>query len=152
YGFFLKVVVANGAAPFADVAFHEGQRSGWLVILGVIAFGIQIYCDFNAYSLIARGTALLLGFRLIWNFDLPYFASSMRDFWRRWHISLSTWLRDYLYIPLGGNRGPRWKTYRNLIITMTLGGLWHGAAWNFVAWGLLHGVALAVERFAGERW
>jgi alginate O-acetyltransferase complex protein AlgI len=135
WGFFLKEVPANGAAQFTDMAFQESQTRGWLTILGTIAFAIQIYCDFNAYSLIARGTGRLLGFELVWNFNQPYFASSIADFWRRWHISLSTWLRDYLYIPLGGSRrGPR-RTYVNLLATMLLGGLWHGAAWNFVAWG-----------------
>jgi alginate O-acetyltransferase complex protein AlgI len=146
YGFFLKTVVANGAATFVDAAFRPGQDSGWSVILGTIAFGIQIYMDFNAYSLIARGTALFLGFRLVWNFRLPYASTSLSEFWRRWHISLSTWLRDYLYVPLGGNRRGRVRTYVNLLVTMTLGGLWHGAAWNFVAWGVLHGAGLAVER------
>ena len=149
YGFFLKTVVANGAATFVDAAFRTGQDSGWSVILGTIAFGIQIYMDFNAYSLIARGTAMLLGFELVWNFRLPYASTSLREFWRRWHISLSTWLRDYLYVPLGGNRRGRLRAGLNLLITMTLGGLWHGAAWNFVAWGLLHGTALAIERALG---
>src|SRR5438477_18978 len=149
YGLFLKSVVANGAATFVDAAFRAGQESGWSVILGTIAFGIQIYMDFNAYSLIARGIAMLLGFELVWNFRLPYVSTSLREFWRRWHISLSTWLRDYLYVPLGGNRRGRLRAGLNLLITMTLGGLWHGAAWNFVAWGLLHGTALAIERALG---
>jgi D-alanyl-lipoteichoic acid acyltransferase DltB (MBOAT superfamily) len=114
WGFFLKEVPANGAAQFADMAFQESQtRGGGLTILGTVAFAVQIYCDFNAYSLIARATGRLLGFELIWNFNQPYFASSIADFWRRWHISLSTWLRDYLYIPLGGsrrpNRSPIWR-------------------------------------------
>jgi D-alanyl-lipoteichoic acid acyltransferase DltB (MBOAT superfamily) len=146
YGLFLKVAIANGLATFADVSFHDGVQSAGAVVLGTIAFGLQIYCDFNAYSLIARGAALLFGFELMWNFNLPYVATSLQDFWRRWHISLSTWLRDYLYRPLGGNRAGAWRTYRNLGVTMLLGGLWHGAAWNFVAWGALHGLALAVER------
>jgi alginate O-acetyltransferase complex protein AlgI len=146
WGFFLKEVPANGAAQFADMAFQESQTRGWLTILGTLAFAIQIYCDFNAYSLIARGTGRLLGFELVWNFNQPYFASSIADFWRRWHISLSTWLRDYLYIPLGGSRHGTRRTYINLMATMLLGGLWHGAAWNFVAWGALHGGALAIHR------
>ena len=146
WGYFLKEVIADTAATFADEAFRVDQTSGWMTILGTLAFSLQIYCDFNAYSCIARGTAKLLGFELVWNFRLPYFATSIQDFWRRWHISLSSWLRDYLYISLGGNRkGPR-RTYVNLILTMLLGGLWHGAAWNFVLWGLLHGFALAVNR------
>ncbi len=146
WGFFLKEVPANGAAQFVDMAFQESQTRGWLTILGTIAFAIQIYCDFNGYSLIARGTGRLLGFELVWNFNQPYFASSIADFWRRWHISLSTWLRDYVYISLGGSRQGHRRTYANLLSTMVLGGLWHGAAWNFVAWGTLHGGALAVQR------
>jgi alginate O-acetyltransferase complex protein AlgI len=112
---------------------------------------VQIYVDFWAYSMIARGAGLALGIEFIWNFNQPYAATSMRDFWRRWHISLSTWLRDYVYIPLGGNRGGPRRAERNLVLTMVLGGLWHGAAWNFVLWGLWHGLALAVERNLRER-
>jgi D-alanyl-lipoteichoic acid acyltransferase DltB (MBOAT superfamily) len=146
YGYFLKEMVANPAATFADAAFWAGQPSGWTTLLGTLAFAIQIYCDFCGYSLIARGSGRLLGIEFIWNFNQPYFATSPRDFWRRWHISLSSWLRDYLYVPLGGNRKGRARTYFNLMLTMGLGGLWHGAAWNFVLWGLLHGAALAGER------
>jgi D-alanyl-lipoteichoic acid acyltransferase DltB (MBOAT superfamily) len=116
------------------------------VVLGAIAFGIQIYCDFSGYSDIAIGAALILGFKLPINFNKPYFATSPSDFWRRWHISLSTWLRDYLYIPLGGNKKSNSRTYVNLLIVMFLGGLWHGASWNFVIWGLLHGGYLAVHK------
>jgi alginate O-acetyltransferase complex protein AlgI len=108
---------------------------------------VQIYCDFSAYSDIAIGAAALLGYRFQRNFNQPYRAVSIADFWRRWHISLSTWLRDYLFIPLGGSRGGKWKTYRNLLLTMLLGGIWHGAAWSFALWGTLHGVMLSVERF-----
>jgi alginate O-acetyltransferase complex protein AlgI len=150
YGYFLKTFVANGTAIMADAAFVVDQKSGWMTVLGTVAFAIQIYADFWAYSMIARGAGLALGIEFIWNFDQPYSATSMREFWRRWHISLSTWLRDYLYIPLGGSRGGRLATQRNLILTMVLGGLWHGAAWNFVLWGLLHGVALAIERVVGD--
>jgi alginate O-acetyltransferase complex protein AlgI len=146
HGFFLKVVVANSVAQIADIAFRANQTHGWLVIIGTFAFAIQIYTDFLAYCLIARGTARLLGFHVRWNFDLPYFSTSLQDFWRRWNISLSEWLRDYLYVPLGGNRRGRTRTYLNLLATMVLGGLWHGAAWNFIAWGVLHGSVLCIER------
>ncbi len=156
WGYFLKTVISDNAAPFVDAAFKVDQTSGWSTVLGTMAFGIQIYCDFNAYSLIARGTGRLLGIEFIWNFHLPYLSTSVQEFWRRWHISLSTWLRDYLYIPLGGNRLGTRRTYVNLMLTMVLGGLWHGAAWNFLLWGLLHGVALAGERgyraVRGTRW
>ena len=115
-------------------------------LIGVYAFAWQIYGDFSGYSDIARGSAQLLGFHFMVNFRQPYLAASLQDFWRRWHISLSTWLRDYLYIPLGGNRGGEVKTYRNLLTTMLLGGLWHGANWTFVVWGAIHGFVLSIER------
>ncbi len=146
YGFFVKLVLADTAAPIVNSLFVSSQVSGWSTVFGTILFGFQIYFDFLGYSLIAKGLAALLGFSLVWNFNLPYWASSPADFWRRWHISLSRWLRDYLYIPLGGNRGSAFKTQRNLIITMVLGGLWHGASWNFALWGLWHGVVLAAHR------
>jgi D-alanyl-lipoteichoic acid acyltransferase DltB (MBOAT superfamily) len=114
--------------------------------VAVYAYAIQIYCDFSGYTDVAIGSAYLFGYELPPNFDAPYTATNLQDFWHRWHISLSSWLRDYLYVPLGGSRGAPWKTYRNLMITMLLGGLWHGASWNFVIWGALHGVALAVTR------
>jgi alginate O-acetyltransferase complex protein AlgI len=117
-----------------------------VVLLGTYAFAWQIYGDFSGYSSIARGCAQLMGFHFMVNFRQPYLADSIQDFWRRWHISLSTWLRDYLYIPLGGNRNGERQTYRNLLLTMLLGGLWHGANWTFVVWGGLHGGGLAVER------
>ncbi|HEY2510782.1 MAG TPA: MBOAT family protein [Polyangiaceae bacterium] len=120
--------------------------------VAVYAYAIQIYCDFSGYTDVAIGSALLFGYELPPNFDAPYIARNLQDFWRRWHISLSTWLRDYLYVPLGGSRGGPWKTYRNLMITMLLGGLWHGASWNFVIWGALHGVALAVTRMWQRRF
>src|SRR5262249_42131939 len=116
------------------------------VLAGIYGYAVQIYCDFSAYSDIAIGIAALLGYRFQRNFDQPYRATSLRDFWHRWHMSLSQWLRDYLYRPLGGNRGSHWQTYRNLLLTMILGGLWHGAAWRFLLWGALHGAGLAVER------
>jgi D-alanyl-lipoteichoic acid acyltransferase DltB (MBOAT superfamily) len=115
-------------------------------LAAVYGYAIQIYCDFSGYTDVAIGAALLLGFTLTPNFNRPYQSANLQEFWHRWHISLSTWLRDYLYIPLGGNRGGGWATYRNLFITMLLGGLWHGASWNFVIWGALHGAALGVTR------
>jgi len=127
------------------------QFSSVEVLFGVYGYAFQIYCDFSAYSDIAIGSALLFGFHFPANFDAPYRSLDLQEFWRRWHISLSSWLRDYLYVPLGGNRGSALATYRNLMLTMLLGGLWHGASWNFVVWGLLHGGALAVLRFVQRR-
>jgi D-alanyl-lipoteichoic acid acyltransferase DltB (MBOAT superfamily) len=147
-GLFKKVAIADYLAVNAvDRVFSlTHQFSGVETLVGVYAYALQIYCDFSGYSDVAIGSALLLGFTLPDNFDAPYKSRSLQEFWRRWHISLSTWLRDYLYIPLGGSRFGALKTYRNLLITMLLGGLWHGAAWNFVVWGALHGGALAVQR------
>jgi D-alanyl-lipoteichoic acid acyltransferase DltB (MBOAT superfamily) len=122
------------------------------VILATYAFAFQIYCDFSGYTDIARGCAKLMGFEFLLNFNLPYAARTPSDFWQRWHISLSTWLRDYLYIPLGGNKGGVRRTYRNLFLTMLLGGLWHGAAWTFVFWGALHGGYLVAERLVRAKW
>ena len=139
--------IANGY--FQDVSKHPGMVPAWSA---VIAFGIQIYFDFSGYTDMAIGMAKLLGFHFPVNFRRPYLASSITDFWHRWHISLSRWLRDYLYIPLGGNRHGRLETYRNLMLTMLLGGLWHGASWNFVVWGGYHGALLSFERmFRGKR-
>jgi alginate O-acetyltransferase complex protein AlgI len=121
------------------------------VALATWLFAVQIYCDISGYTDIARGVAKMLGFSLMRNFAQPYFAANPQEFWRRWHISLSTWLRDYLYISLGGSRGSRVKTYRNLMATMTLGGLWHGAAWNFVLWGVYQGLMLSAHRLLTER-
>ena len=154
WGLFKKSIVANYLAiDLVDKVFLDPQRYGGLdVLLGVYGYAVQIYCDFSAYSDIAIGAAMLLGYVFPRNFDQPYRSASLSEFWRRWHISLSSWLRDYLYIPLGGNRRGRVRTYVNLTITMLLGGLWHGAAWKFVMWGALHGVGLAVERLAlGKR-
>lgn len=150
WGYFKKIVIADNLAPVVDAAFQAGtgSPSGGVVVLGVVAFAFQIYCDFSGYTDIARGIAKIMGFEFVLNFNLPYFATTPTDFWRRWHISLSTWLRDYLYKPLGGNRKGLLNTYRNLMITMLLGGLWHGAAWNFVIWGFYHGVLLAGQRAA----
>ena len=152
-GLFRKSVIADNAAHLANAAF-DGKLGHNLVatLIGVSAFALQIYGDFSGYSDIARGSAQLLGFHFMVNFRQPYLASNLQDFWRRWHISLSTWLRDYLYIPLGGSRRGHLRTYANLMTTMLLGGLWHGANWTFVLWGGLHGCWLSVERaFAGKQ-
>jgi alginate O-acetyltransferase complex protein AlgI len=148
-GLFRKAVIADNCALLADAAFsgRMGPPSFAVVAIGTYAFAWQIYGDFSGYSDIARGSAQLLGFHFMVNFRQPYLATSLQDFWRRWHISLSTWLRDYLYIPLGGNRDGEARTYRNLMLTMLLGGLWHGANWTFVVWGGIHGAGLSVERF-----
>lgn len=148
WGLFKKVVIADNAAPIADMVFAAKDPGGLTVLIGVYAFAVQIYGDFSGYTDIARGTARMLGFDLMENFNHPYFAVNPSDFWRRWHISLSTWLRDYLYIPLGGSRKGERRTYINLMTTMVLGGLWHGAAWNFVFWGIYHGGILCIHRLA----
>ena len=147
-GLFRKCVIADNCALIANAAFSGafGKPSLPVTLLGMYAFAWQIYGDFSGYSDIARGCAQVLGFHFMVNFRQPYFADSIQDFWRRWHVSLSTWLRDYLYIPLGGNRNGERQTYRNLLLTMLLGGLWHGANWTFVIWGGQHGASLAVER------
>ena len=147
-GLFKKVVIADNMAVIVNGLFaaDPAKVSGAEYLVGVYAFAFQIYGDFAGYSGIARGVAKWMGFDLMTNFRMPYLAVSPSDFWRRWHISLSTWLRDYLYIPLGGNRSGKFKTYRNLMITMLLGGLWHGARWTFVAWGLYHGLLLIAQR------
>ena len=140
------------AAGIVGRVFDNPERYSSLeVLVAVYAYAIQIYADFSGYTDVALGSAALFGYELPENFDRPYLARDLQDFWRRWHISLSTWLRDYLYIPLGGSRGSSWQTYRNLMITMLLGGLWHGASWNFVIWGALHGGALAVTRMWQRR-
>ena len=153
-GLFRKVVIADNCALVANAVFggNFGAPNTMTVLLGTVAFAFQIYGDFSGYSNIARGSAQLLGFHFDVNFRQPYLAQSLQDFWRRWHISLSTWLRNYLYIPLGGNRRGRLRTYVNLMITMLLGGLWHGANWTFVVWGGIHGLGLALERLlTGQR-
>jgi D-alanyl-lipoteichoic acid acyltransferase DltB (MBOAT superfamily) len=145
-GFLYKSVFADNLAGPVDAIFHNpASHSPLSVFGGCLGFYGQIYFDFAGYSLMAIGVANMFGYFLPDNFNHPYRASSLIEFWRRWHISLSTWLRDYLYIPLGGNRGPRWTVYRNLIVTMFLGGLWHGANWNFVIWGSIHGLALSLN-------
>jgi D-alanyl-lipoteichoic acid acyltransferase DltB (MBOAT superfamily) len=156
-GLFKKIVVADNLAPIANTVFFQfddpaaAGPTGPEALVGLYAFAFQIYCDFSGYSSVARGIAKWLGFELVINFRTPYLAVSPSDFWRRWHISLSTWLRDYLYIPLGGNRGGMRREYRNLMLTMVLGGLWHGASWTFVIWGLYHGLILCAFRLAGVR-
>jgi D-alanyl-lipoteichoic acid acyltransferase DltB (MBOAT superfamily) len=149
-GLFRKCVIADSCGVLANAAFSGRMGStGIAALIGIYAFAWQIYGDFSGYSDIARGSAQVLGFHFMVNFRQPYLATSLQDFWRRWHISLSTWLRDYLYIPLGGSRHGEAATYRNLFVTMLLGGLWHGANWTFVFWGALHGAGLAVERALG---
>ncbi len=146
-GFVKKAVVADLIAQPVDTVFAAPGEFGALsIVVAVCCYAVQIYCDFSGYSDMAIGSSRLLGYELCENFRFPYFATSITEFWRRWHMSLSTWLRDYLYISLGGNRGSRWFTYRNLLLTMVLGGLWHGAGWTFVLWGAIHGVALVVHK------
>ena len=158
WGFVKKLVVADNVAIIAARIFGHQDPSFELLWTGVFAFGVQIYADFSAYSDIARGVARWFGFELIVNFNHPYIAHSPTDFWRRWHISLSTWFRDYVYIPLGGSRAPALQRASNVLATFLLSGLWHGASWNFVLWGLYHGLLLVITRAAGsvlrlpERW
>ena len=148
-GLFKKVVIANYLAThIVDQVFASpGRHSSLELLVGVYGYAVQIYADFSGYTDMAIGIALLLGFRFPLNFDSPYTAVSLQDFWRRWHMTLSRWLRDYLYIPLGGNRRGNVVTYRNLMLTFVLGGLWHGAAWTFVVWGAIHGSVLSVEHW-----
>jgi alginate O-acetyltransferase complex protein AlgI len=143
-GLFKKIVISNFlASAIVDPVFGApGQHSGVEILFAIYGYAVQIYADFSGYTDIAIGVAMLLGVQFPENFDAPYSARSLQDFWRRWHMTLSRWLRDYLYIPLGGSRGTELRTYRNVMITMVLGGLWHGAAWTFVAWGALHGLGL----------
>lgn len=152
-GLVKKLVIADRLAIVVDPVFADPEgfstRSMWLA---VVAYSVQIYCDFSGYSDMAIGLAHMLGFKLAKNFDMPYLAANVSEFWRRWHISLSTWLRDYLFIPMGGSRGVRSQTYRNLMVTMVLGGLWHGASWTFVLWGVLHGLFLIVHHLSKELW
>src|ERR1700687_1398904 len=147
-GLVRKCVVADNCALLANAAFggQFGKPNFWIVLLGTYAFAWQVYGDFSGYSDIARGSAQLMGFHFMVNFQQPYLSQRLQEFWRRWHISLSSWLRDYLYIPLGGSAGGKWKTSLNLITTMILAGLWHGANWTFVIFGAIHGVVLSLER------
>jgi alginate O-acetyltransferase complex protein AlgI len=146
WGFFKKLVIADNVGVIANKVFALNDPSFWVLWSGVFAFAIQIYADFSAYTDIARGTSRWLGFELTQNFDHPYMARSPADFWRRWNISLSSWFRDYVYIPLGGSRVAGWMWMRNVMATFLLSGLWHGASWNYVLWGLYHGVLLVVTR------
>lgn len=154
WGLFKKIVVADNLARLADPVFADpGSFASGDQIVALLAFTFQIYCDFSGYTDMARGLARALGFEIMLNFNLPYISRTPSEFWERWHISLSSWLRDYLYIPLGGNRGGALSTYRNLALTMLLGGLWHGASWTFVAWGAWHGLILIGYRVAGvDAW
>ncbi len=150
-GFTKKILIADTLSPLADLAFATAHPTGAEAWLGLFAYTAQLYFDFSGYSDMAVGLALMMGFRFIENFNAPYTSRSITEFWRRWHISLSTWLRDYLYVPLGGNRKGRMRTYLNLFLTMLLGGLWHGAGWNFLFWGAWHGMFLALERLLGGK-
>jgi alginate O-acetyltransferase complex protein AlgI len=142
-----KLVISDQIAPNVDLIFRApGNFDGFTLLQGALGYAIQIYCDFSGYSDMAIGSARMMGFRFMENFQMPYSSVTITEFWRRWHISLSTWLRDYLYIPLGGNRKGPGRMYVNIMLTMLLGGLWHGASWNFVFWGGLHGVSLAVHK------
>jgi alginate O-acetyltransferase complex protein AlgI len=153
FGFLKKMFFADHIATMVDSIFANPMGLDSIsIILGTIAFGIQIYADFSGYSDIAIGAALILGFKLPTNFNKPYFATSPSDFWNRWHISLSSWLRDYLYIPLGGSKKSHVRTYANIATVMFLGGLWHGASWNFVVWGMLHGTYLAIHRIILDKF
>jgi alginate O-acetyltransferase complex protein AlgI len=145
-GMYMKVVLADNIAPMVDIVYkHHQNLNGESVLYGVLLFGIQIFCDFAGYSLIAIGASKILGINLSENFNMPYNSTSLTDFWRRWHISLTTWFRDYIFIPLGGNRVSKVKYFRNILIVFLLSGLWHGAAWTFVIWGALNGLTLIFE-------
>ncbi|TDO03389.1 MBOAT family O-acyltransferase [Sunxiuqinia elliptica] len=147
WGFFAKIAVADSVAPIVDSIFaHHTQATAATLLLGAVLFSIQIFCDFAGYSNIAIGTAALLGFDLMQNFNMPYFSRNIREFWTRWHISLSTWFRDYIYIPLGGNRCSKAKHALNIMLTFIISGLWHGANWTFLVWGALHGFLYLITK------
>lgn len=150
WGYFLKLCLADRAAGYVDAVFNNlTSHEGYSTLIASIFFSLQIYGDFAGYTFIAIGCARILGFSLRDNFNRPYFSASITEFWRRWHISLSTWLRDYIYFPLGGSRTTKVKTLRNLLITFGISGLWHGANWTFILWGFIHGVAMCIERLLG---
>ena len=155
WGFFMKLVVADRVAIYVNTVYNNAeQHTGTTLLLASVFFTFQIYCDFAGYSNIAIGAAKVMGFELMENFRRPYWATSIREFWKRWHISLSSWFRDYVYIPLGGNRVSYPRHLLNLFITFLVSGIWHGANWTFIAWGALHGVYLIIEnikiKFMGE--
>ena len=153
WGYFIKIVLADRLGILVDTVYaNPDAYHGMQVILANLGFTLQIYCDFMGYSIIARGAAKVLGYNLMSNFEMPYFANSIRDFWRRWHISLSSWLRDYLYIPLGGNRRGLGRKYFNLLLTFFVSGLWHGASITFVVWGLFHGICQVIEDLFRQRF
>lgn len=153
WGLFKKIVIADRLSLFVNEVYgNPGNYQGLTFVAATIFFAIQIYCDFSGYSSIAQGSAQVMGFQLMNNFDRPYLALSVREFWQRWHISLSTWFRDYVYIPLGGSKTSAMKWYRNLFLTFLLSGFWHGASWNFVIWGALHGSFVLVEQSVMQRW
>lgn len=146
WGLFKKIVIADRLAVVVDEVYNApGEFHGWSIVIATIFFAIQIYCDFSGYSDVAIGSARVMGFDLMKNFDTPYFSRSISEFWRRWHISLSTWFKDYVYIPMGGNRVSKWRARFNLIITFLVSGIWHGANWTYVIWGFMHGVYLVIE-------
>jgi alginate O-acetyltransferase complex protein AlgI len=147
WGLFKKVVIADRLALFVDPVFNNpSEQNSLVLIIATIFFAFQIYCDFSAYSDIAIGSAKILGINLMKNFNSPYFSLSLNEFWKRWHISLSTWFRDYVYIPLGGNRSLKWRTYYNLLLTFLISGFWHGANWTFIIWGAIHGMVVVIEK------
>ncbi len=151
FGLVKKIVIADRMAQFSDPVFNQPDMYGSVTVwLAVIAYAIQIYCDFSGYSDMAIGSARCMGFTIPQNFNMPYLSLNITEFWRRWHISLSTWLREYVYFSLGGNRKGKVKQYVNLILVMVIGGLWHGASWNFIFWGLLNGIALAFHKFYAD--
>ncbi|MEO1589042.1 MAG: MBOAT family O-acyltransferase, partial [Bacteroidota bacterium] len=151
WGFFMKLVIADRASIYVNAVYNNPEEHGGITfIAATILFAFQIYGDFAGYSSIAIGSARIMGYDLMQNFNRPYFATNIRDFWRRWHISLSTWFRDYLYIPLGGNRVVKWRWYMNLFLTFLISGLWHGANWTFVIWGAIHGVFLVISTMRKE--
>ena len=152
WGMFAKVVVADRLSLFVDIVLPNYMHyTGMTCFVASVFYTIQIYADFSGYSLMAIGVGKVLGFELTENFRRPYFAVSVTDFWRRWHISLSTWLKDYVYIPLGGSRCAKWRNYWNIFVTFLVSGIWHGANWTFVIWGCMHGVFQIVEKMLGER-
>ncbi len=153
WGFFKKVAIADSLGPFVDQCWADPTNFGSLhLVIGVVFYSFQIYCDFSGYSDIAIGLARIMGYHFPENFRTPYFSKSFSEFWTRWHISLSSWLRDYLYIPLGGNRNGKLSTYKNNMLTMLIGGFWHGANWAFVFWGFLHGMYLILQRIVQKPW